>query len=218
MKRLTVALLLLLLPVLTAGEARSQKAYVTDSFRISLRRGPSIENKILKFLPSGLSVEVLDAREDWSLVQPLEGDDMEIKGWVLTRYLMIREPWKDQADRTAAELASLKAQLAERESHFQDASRREQELTGKIEKYSRELDRLKEDHEALKKSSADYMKLKAAYETTQKHLADLSRENDLLKASEEKKWFALGALVLLFGLVIGLLIGRRQKTARSLYR
>ena len=48
----------------------AKKAYVTDSFRISLRRGPSIENKILEFLPSGMPVEILESKEGWNLVSP----------------------------------------------------------------------------------------------------------------------------------------------------
>ncbi|MCK4728329.1 MAG: hypothetical protein KAT27_05355, partial [Desulfobacterales bacterium] len=53
----------------------ADKAYVTDWFRISLRRGPSIENKILKFLPSGLPVEVLESQEGWNRVRLLEGEE-----------------------------------------------------------------------------------------------------------------------------------------------
>ena len=57
------------------------KAYVTDSFRISLRRGPRIENKILKFLPTGMPVEVLESQEGWSRVHRLEPRQRSIKGW-----------------------------------------------------------------------------------------------------------------------------------------
>ena len=68
--------ILLSILVLVAGlcmpcaESLATKAFVTDTFRISLRRGPSIENKILKFLSSGQPVEVLESNDGWSRVQP----------------------------------------------------------------------------------------------------------------------------------------------------
>ena len=51
------------LGLLLAQTSWAGKAYVTDSFRISLRRGPTIENKILRFVSSGLPVEVLESQE-----------------------------------------------------------------------------------------------------------------------------------------------------------
>ena len=72
------------------------KAYVTDSFRISLRGGPSIDYKILKFLTSGLPVDVLESEEGWTRVQLLEPAQDSITGWVLSRYLITRIPWENQ--------------------------------------------------------------------------------------------------------------------------
>lgn len=164
------------------------KAYVTDSFRISLRRGPSIENKILKFLPSGLPVEVFESQEGWSRVCPLESGRDSIEGWVLSRYLIIRQPWEIQARSLKQENARLKEKLP------------------RIEK---------EWEETLKRKAVGYLKLKAAYEITQKTVQMLSEENENLRSSQINKWFAIGALVLLCGLMIGLMIGRQQKKHRS---
>ena len=48
------------------------KVYVTDSFAITLRRGPSNENKIIAMLFSGRPLEVLGSREEWSQVKVLD--------------------------------------------------------------------------------------------------------------------------------------------------
>jgi len=80
------------------------KAYVTDYFRIRLRRGPSIENKILEFLPSGLAVEVLESQE----------------GWALSRYLITRQPWEVQARSLKRENAQLKRKLARIEKEWEE--------------------------------------------------------------------------------------------------
>jgi len=89
----------------------AERAYVTDSFRISLRRGPSIENKILKFLPSGLPVEISESQDGWSRVQLSENGRTYMQGWVLSRYLVTRLPWKVQAESLKKENARLKEKL-----------------------------------------------------------------------------------------------------------
>ena len=160
------------------------KAYVTDSFRISLRRGPGIENKIIKFLPSGLPVETLGSQEGWSRIHLLKPEEGKMEGWILTRYLITRQPWEVQAHSLKQE----NAQLA------------------RIEK---------EWEEALKEKAADYLKLKAAYENTQATIQTFTTENEILMSSQRNRWFAIGALVLLCGLMIGLVIGRQQKKRQS---
>jgi SH3 domain protein len=96
----------LLLPAHTSWAG---KAYVTEMFRISLRRGPSIENKILRFVSSGLPVEILESQDGWNRVQVQEEDGV-LEGWVLSRYLVMRRPWKDQAEGHPGERAYGKTQ------------------------------------------------------------------------------------------------------------
>jgi SH3 domain protein len=173
---------------LTAQTGWATKAYVTDTFRISLRRGPSIENKILKFLPSSQPVEVFESQEGWSRVRPLESGQGSIEGWVLSRYLITRPPWETQARSLKKENDQLKEKLARIENEWD---------------------------ESLKREIGDYLKIKAGHETTQETLQRLTKENESLRSSQRNKWFATGALVLLCGLMIGLMVGRQQKKRRS---
>ena len=80
MKRLLLIILITLGFCLMSQTSWAKKVYVTDSFRISLRRGPSIENKILEFLPSGMPVEILESKEGWDLVQPSEPEQSKRMG------------------------------------------------------------------------------------------------------------------------------------------
>ena len=188
MKRFRLIIPIALGLSIIAQASWAAKAYVTDSFRISLRRGPSIENKILKFLPSGMPVEVLESQEGWSRVEPSESRQRSIKGWVLSRYLITRLPWETQARSLKQENVQLKEKLA------------------RIEE---------EREETLKQEVGDYLELKAAHETAQKTIQTLIRENESLRFPQRNKWFAMGALVLLCGLMIGLVIGGKQKKRRS---
>ena len=163
------------------------KGYVTDSFRISLRRGPSTENKILKFLPTGYPVEILKTEEGWSLVHSLADEQENIKGWVLSRYLIIRLPWENQAKLLLQENAVLKKELA----------------------------RLEGDRDETLKQEADkYVKLKTVHDSSQKTIQMLTKENENLRFSQKNRLFLSGALVLLCGLISGMLVGRQQKKQR----
>lgn len=113
-------------------------AYVTDSFRISLRRGPSIENKILKFLPSGLPVEISESQEGWSRVQLSENGRTYMQGWVLSRYLVTRLPWKVQAESLKKENARLKEKLTRIKKEHGEADSQHQQLIETVQTLTRE--------------------------------------------------------------------------------
>ena len=63
----------------------AQTRYVTDDFKVMLRTGPSVQNKIVDSLNSGTRLEVLreDAGNGHSQVQTSSGKI----GYVLTRFL-----------------------------------------------------------------------------------------------------------------------------------
>ncbi|MFC1869091.1 TIGR04211 family SH3 domain-containing protein [Thermodesulfobacteriota bacterium] len=195
----------------------ASKVYVTDNFRISLRRGPSIENKILKFLPSGQPVEVLEAQEGWSRVRPMEPDQDSIEGWVLSRYLMSRLPWANQTRSLKEINTRLSTDLALVEKKYKETALREQALSKEIKKYTDDLDKSRTEYKYLKRDSSKYLNLKSAYDILQGDVKKLKEENEVLKKSQRNKWFAMGALVLLCGLIIGLLFGRQEKKRRSYY-
>jgi len=163
----------------------AKKAYVTDWFRISLRRGPSIENKILTFIPSGLPVEILESEEGWDRVRLLEGDQGSLEGWVLSRYLVTRLPWEKQAESLRKENTRLKEKIANIDSEW-------------AEKVQQEL--------------ASTRQLKENYEEKLKTVQILTKENEKLRSSRTKKWFVTGALVLVCGLMIGLILGKRKSS------
>jgi SH3 domain protein len=111
-----------------------------------------------------------------------------MEGWVLSRYLITRQPWEIQARSLKRENAQLKTKLARIEREWE---------------------------ETLKQKVGDYLKLRTGYETAQETVQTLTEENETLRSSHRNKWFAMGALVLLCGLMIGLVTGRQQKKRRS---
>ncbi|NVL90711.1 MAG: TIGR04211 family SH3 domain-containing protein [Desulfobacterales bacterium] len=121
----------------------AEKAYVTDSFRISLRRGPSIENKILKFLPSGLPVDISESQDGWSRVQLSESRGGYMQGWVLSRYLVTRLPWKVQTESLKKENARLKERLSRIKREHMEADGQHQQLVETVQTLTKKNKSLK---------------------------------------------------------------------------
>ncbi|ROQ89599.1 TIGR04211 family SH3 domain-containing protein [Desulfosoma caldarium] len=194
-------------------------AYVTDEFEITLRTGPSTSHRIVAMLRSGQEVQVLQKNDaGWAFVRVLDGPAKDKEGWVINRYLMERVPWEKQAAQLRQENTAIKSSLTESDSQWLRYQTREKELTETLEKTSRELEALKKEHQVLREGAADYLKLKEEFERTQAALAEsqalakrLAQENESLRVSQNIRWFIIGALVLLCGWIIGLVMGRQRR-------
>jgi SH3 domain protein len=221
MKTLSMMVLVLSWFLSMTQQGWASRAYVTDSFEITLRTGPSNENKITALLFSGRPLEVTDTRGEWSQVKVLD-DNKE--GWVLTRYLVTRLPWEVQAKKLQEDLVSLNTRLNRFQKEFNDESQQRQVLETEIKKKTEDLEALNKDYLELKKGSEGYLRLKTLYDAAEKNMqtaqAELNRvtaENETLRSSQQNMWFLSGALVLLCGLLIGGIVGRQQRKRRSLY-
>ena len=221
MKRLSMVLLVIYGFLGSTPQGWAAKAYVTDTFEITLRTGPSNENKILAMLFSGRPLEVVSTQGEWSQVKVLEGDK---EAWVMTRYLITRLPWELQARKLQEDLMGLNARLNRVQKEFADDSQQRQTLAAELKKKTEELESLSKEYLELKKGADGYLKLKTLYEAAEKNvkatevqLSELIVENESLKSSQENRWFLSGALVLLCGLLIGGIVGRQQKKRRSIY-
>ena len=224
MKKLTLITLITLGLCLMGQMSWAARAYVIDSFKITLRTGPSNENKVISMPSSGDAVEVLETQDTWTHVRLLDRGQGTVEGWVLSRYLIDRLPWEMQAKSLKAENTQLKEKMAHLEGDQVEAARREKELTAELVKKSDALKKLQNKHESLKQGAGEYLQLKEQHETTRAKLASiqntaqtLTAENERLRSSRRNTWFATGAAILLIGLFIGLTLGKREKKRKSLY-
>jgi SH3 domain protein len=222
MKRLIFALLLLSWAVVIIHQpALAAKAYVTDTFEITLRTGPSNENKIIAMLSSGQALEVLESQGDWTLVRFPDGSK---EGWVFSRYLVTRQPWSLQAKSLREENSALQTKLTQTEAALSETQRRNGDLTSELQKKSKLVEETQASYESLKKGAEGYFKLQttnatneAALKAAKLDLEKLDKEVEQLRSSQMNRWFATGALVLLCGLLLGVMIGRQQKKRKSYY-
>ena len=202
----------------------AETVYITDSLQITLRTGPSVENKIISLLRSGQPLEIIASEGDWSNVRTLRDGVNNKEGWILTRYLITRLPWEKQALSLTEENTKLREKLAPMEKNMNDIIQREKELNARLQNRNYEFLQLKQEFESLKQGAAGYLQLvtehqktKIKLESIQNQVQELRTENERLITSRRNRWFATGALVLLCGLMIGLTVGRQQKKRRSNY-
>lgn len=193
-------------------------AYVTDSFKITLRTGPSAENKIIDMLSSGEPVEILEIRDDWTRIRLLNPESERKEGWVLSRFLIERQPWEAKARGLSKENASIREKLAMVEEKWKESSRRAGELQKELQHSSEAFKQAQANFDSLKKEASDYLALKEKYEavrstlqTAEENIQHLTKENESLRSSQGIKWFLAGALIVFSSLLIGLVIGRRQR-------
>lgn len=205
---------LVLMNLLLEGRvALAQSTYVTDTFEITLRTGPSNGNKILKMLGSGTPVEVLGSDGDWTHVRAAGA-----QGWVLSRYLTRSVPAALQVERLTRDnekLRSTMSSLSEESSTLNNGNRA---LQTRLERTGAELDELRQRYAALEKGAASYVELKKAHDDlvrmqaeTSHRAEELASANKELSADRNLRWFTTGAGVVGASLLVGFAWGRMQR-------
>ena len=202
----------------------AQPAYVTDTFKITFRSGPGTQHKIISMLSSAQAVEILESQEEWSRVRVAASGAEPLEGWVLSQYLMERQPWQAQTEALTAAMSRLKDQAKTLREQVAALEQNNRDLSRKLGETTRSLETVTADYRTLEQGSAEYLqvkkKLDAAVGRLQQVEADYAILDDTykkLKYSERNTWFAIGAGILLFGLLFGMILGRREKRHRPKY-
>ncbi len=206
-KKLALFVVGFMLPVLLMAAEEIQ--YVSDQLVITLRSGQGAQYQILKTLPSGTKLIVLENTETgYTRVETEDG----VEGWVRTQYLTPEPIAKQKLTATEKKLArisgqnaKLKAELAELRKKTAELEAERTELLNKHKASSAELARLSEV--AAKPILLDQQnrELKQQNIALEKDLELLRQENQVLKDRSQREWFIAGALVLFGGIILGLL-------------
>ncbi len=222
MYRTCIMFTVLLVTCLISQWSWAEQAYVTDNLKITFRSGPGTQHRIISMLSSGQRVEVLELQEDWSHIRHQGNTPNAQEGWVLSQYLISRQPWEMQAAGLRQQNTRLSEQVKALQGSLGDMKRLKEELTVKLNETSGALDRLNKEYQDLEQGSAEYLKLKKTLDDTrsklnrvEKDFGVLNEEYKKIKYSERNIWFATGAGILVFGLLFGIVLGRREKKRKQ---
>lgn len=188
----------------------AESIYVSDHLVITIRSGKGTQYQIIKTAPSGTELEVLEETDEgYTYIRTPDG----IEGWVRTQYLTKEPIAKVRLEKAEARLAKLTDQNGKLRAEVQTLrketstlSAENQSLSGSSKSLDEELNRLKEVAARPIQLDNENRKLQQANVSLEKELQLLGQENQVLKDRSQREWFVAGALVLLGGLIIGLVI------------
>ncbi len=206
MKRASFLLLLLL-----AGVAGAETRYVTDQLKITMRSGESNRHRIVKMLPSGTPVTVLNDNKatGYSKIQLANGKT----GYVLTRQLLRQPVARDRLAAMEKRIRELEASPNELRKRLAELSKAHQALQQEHDRLQAEKARIQKELDTLKRTAANAVqidqerrKLRKQVVTMSRDLADQEQEIRELKNSAAQRWFLIGGGVLFGGILLGLIL------------
>lgn len=213
---LSFALLVGLAPSLTFAKTR----YVTDQFQVTIRTGESTGHRVKKMLSSGTPVEIMseNAESGYSQIRMSDGST----GYVLTRMLDDLPAARDRLTKAQAELKELRGNPEELGNQLATIRQQFDELT-------RDYTNLQSENEALKKQlvsisasaknaiaiAKERDQLRQTSSELQSRVTELETLNKNLEEDEFRRWFMVGAAVMLVGVLLGLLLPKMRGNRRS---
>ncbi len=214
------AVLLFICTTLLGLSAHAQTRYVTDDFKVMLRTGPSVQNKIVDSLNSGKRLEVLreDAGNGHSQVQTADGKI----GYVLTRFLSVNPSSRSRVKYLEGQLKKLRSKpgelqalLATSQEENQELITRNLTLTNQFKQASQELTRIKEVSADAVNLSQRSAKLESEVQQLLLQLDDIRIQNEVLKDQSAKRWYVLGGGTVLIGLLLGWILSIAKRPRRQ---
>lgn len=193
--------------------AIAKTMYVTDVFQVTLRSGKSTKNEIVRMLPSGTALDVLetDKESGYTKVRTPSGKE----GWILTRYLMELPSARARLSRAENKLAGNEQALNSTKEEFQTLSRQKSELEAERKQLSEQNKKLSRELAAIKETASNALNLSSENQRLKKQMADTAREiqflqqeNASLQDRSNRDWFMVGALVVVASMIFGIILTR----------
>lgn len=201
---------------------QAETRYVTDSFEITLRSGPSGSHTIQRMIKSGTMLKELarDPDNGYSKVRTTGGTE----GWVLSRYLMNEPVARVQLESLSGQLANtttkgnnIRSQVDAIKHKLDDAAKRVATLEQEKEKLENELNEIKQTAASTLAIDSQNKELRQRLINAESQKNTLLQENYELSSLKERDWFVAGALVLFAGMIVGFIITRIRWRKRSPY-
>ena len=217
MKSIPIVLALVLGLVSTA---MAETRYVSDRLEIQMRTGKGTQFRILRMLPSGTALEILEVDQEngYSRVRTPSG----VEGWVLSRFLMQGRAARDQLADAEKKLARLELENRKLSASLEDLQKTKGSIDTEREQLVKENRKLSQELEEIRRAAssalaidAENKELKSRIVAYERQAQSLQQENEGLKDRTARDWFMVGAGVVLLGIIVGLIIPRIRWRKKS---
>ncbi len=189
--------------------------YVSDDLTIPMRTGTTTNHKILKFLSSGMPVEILEETPDRNYARIQLVEDETKSGWVETRLLMSQPSARVQLEELKKTNQIIRQKRDELRQQLKDSNATNQQLQQVQAELEQKIVNLEGTLNRLRSSAAEPIRLAEENQQLKQELADeqgknatLIEQNAFLADQNIKQWFMIGAAVSIGSLILGLLITR----------
>ena len=202
------------------GSAFAETRYVSDRLEIQMRTGKGTQFRILRMLPSGTPLEVLEVDQEngYSRVRAPGG----VEGWVLNRYLMKGQAARDRLADAEKRLAEFELENRKLKTSFGDLKQEKSQADDKRGALDKENRKLTQELEEIRRTASSALAidtenkdLKGRIVAYERQLQTLQQENEGLKDRTARDWFMVGAGVIILGMIIGLIIPRIRWRKKS---
>ena len=176
-----IAFFVFFITAFSAQSYANKQAYITDELTIFMHAGPGTNYRILGTINAGDSIQITgDVADDYSEII----DDKQRTAWVETKYITRKAGLRFVVD-------DLKGKLA-------NSSGYSSQLDGEVNSLKNNIDLINQEKDKLQ---IDFNQIQQQLKQTQ---SKLKGQDTQIK----KEWFFNGALVLGFGLILGLILPR----------
>ena len=215
MKKLNILTIALI--IFTFKVSAESFVYITDELDLPIRSDKNFGNNIIRLLPSGTELSLLQSTEDgWAQIQ---FDDTI--GWIKTFYLSSNPSAREELKKLTREynsntllISKLSDEKEELEKKLLSLKNDNTDLIVQSSKSQAEKEHIEQTYQdALKleheneKLIQENLQLKAELQLTENN-------NQIQKDTSSRNWFIVGAIVLFFGMVIGLIVPNLLKRRR----
>ena len=186
--------------------------YITDQVDIPIRSEKALGNTIIRLLPSGTKLSVLQITEDgWTEVKY-----QDTIGWISSRYLSnnmsAREELK-QANTVINEnqllITKYETELKELNKQLLILNNKNKELVIKSSKSEAEKNHIEQIYQDALKLEHENEKLNQEQLQLKTELQLAQNNSQIERDTSQRNWFIVGALVLFFGIVIGFIMPKK---------
>ena len=205
----------------TVAMADNSTRYVTDQLEITLRSGQSTKHQIIRMLPSGTPVELLETDEETKYSRVRITDD-GTEGWVLSRYLDQQPSARDRLAEATQQLTQLGNENRQLQQTLKQTTKEKERLSqalsaaeSKNEQLTRELDHIKQISAATIEVDKANQNLKIELQQLQSRYEQAENSINTLQDDSNRKWVMVGAGIILLGMLIGLIIPKIRWRRKS---
>jgi len=215
MKKLNILTIALI--IFTFKVSAESFVYITDELDLPIRSDKNFGNNIIRLLPSGTELSLLQSTEDgWAQIQ---FDDTI--GWIKTFYLSSNPSAREELKKLTREynsntllISKLSDEKEELEKKLITLKNDNTDLIVQSSKSQAEKEHIEQIYQDALKLEHDNEKLIQENLQLKTELQLAENNSQIQKDTTSRNWFIVGAIVLFFGMVIGLIVPNLLKRRR----